>query len=125
MRSNRALRTAAGTAAEYSTFPSGQSTKVRRNASLYRLEPPVEPPVNVRIHGVKRKPRICAGLSSFLGKGDHVGKVKLLCSCVMTDLCRLIFWTLVDLMRAQATLEADIWVVNRRGVSTPIGELSY
>src|SRR6266403_3003993 len=28
----------------------------------------------------------------------------------MTDLCRLIFWTLVDLMRARATLEAEIWV---------------
>jgi hypothetical protein len=29
----------------------------------------------------------------------------------MTDLCRLIFWTLVDLMRARATLEAEIWVL--------------
>src|SRR5260370_29323039 len=29
----------------------------------------------------------------------------------MTDLCRLIFWTLVDLMRARATLEAQIWVL--------------
>src|SRR5882757_8710073 len=26
------------------------------------------------------------------------------------DLCRLIFWTLVDLMRARAILEAEIWV---------------
>ena len=29
----------------------------------------------------------------------------------MTDLCRLIFWTLVDLMRARLTLEAEIWVL--------------
>src|SRR2546429_1408360 len=41
----------------------------------------------------------------------------------MTDLCRLIFWTLVDLMRARATLEAEIWVLRqqinvlRRGAS--------
>jgi len=26
----------------------------------------------------------------------------------MTDLCRLIFWALVDLMRARATLEEEI-----------------
>jgi len=32
----------------------------------------------------------------------------------MTDLCRLIFWTLVDLMRARATLEAEIWVLSSR-----------
>src|SRR5712671_5922673 len=32
----------------------------------------------------------------------------------MTDLCRLIFWTLVDLMRARATLEAEIWVLGSR-----------
>src|SRR5260370_7149572 len=31
----------------------------------------------------------------------------------MTDLCRLIFWTLVDLMRARATLEAGIWVLRQ------------
>src|SRR6266566_2957574 len=29
----------------------------------------------------------------------------------MTDLCRLIFWTLVDLMRARATLEAEITII--------------
>src|SRR5947199_3158018 len=32
----------------------------------------------------------------------------------MTDLCRLIFWTLVDLMRARATLEAEIWVLRQQ-----------
>jgi hypothetical protein len=31
----------------------------------------------------------------------------------MTDLCRLIFWTLVDLMRTRATLEAEIWVLRQ------------
>jgi transposase InsO family protein len=32
----------------------------------------------------------------------------------MTDLCRLIFWALVDLMRARATLEAEIWVLRQQ-----------
>jgi hypothetical protein len=32
----------------------------------------------------------------------------------MTDLCRLIFWTLVDLVRARATLEAEIWVLRQQ-----------
>src|SRR5206468_7707330 len=32
----------------------------------------------------------------------------------MTDLCRLIFWTLIDLMRARATLEAEIWVLRQQ-----------
>ena len=32
----------------------------------------------------------------------------------MTDLCRLIFGTLVDLMRARATLEAEIWVLRQQ-----------
>src|ERR1700716_3843468 len=32
----------------------------------------------------------------------------------MTDLCRLIFWTLVDLMRARATLEAEILVLRQQ-----------
>ena len=32
----------------------------------------------------------------------------------MTDLCRLIFWTLVDLMRGRATLEAEIWVLRQQ-----------
>ena len=32
----------------------------------------------------------------------------------MTDLCRLIFWTLVDLERARATLEAEIWVLRQQ-----------
>src|SRR5258706_936243 len=32
----------------------------------------------------------------------------------MTDLCRLIFWTLVDLMRARATMEAEIWVLRQQ-----------
>src|SRR5260221_13219154 len=32
----------------------------------------------------------------------------------MTDLCRLVFWTLVDLMRARATLEAEIWVLRQQ-----------
>src|SRR5258705_7108730 len=32
----------------------------------------------------------------------------------MTDLCRLIFWTLVDLMGARATLEAEVWVVRQQ-----------
>src|SRR5258705_11009994 len=32
----------------------------------------------------------------------------------MTDLCRLIFWTLVDLIRARATLEAEIWVLRQQ-----------
>src|SRR5260370_6734519 len=32
----------------------------------------------------------------------------------MTDLCRLIFWKLVDLMRARATLEAEIWVLRQQ-----------
>src|SRR5437868_9882130 len=32
----------------------------------------------------------------------------------MADLCRLIFWTLVDLMRARATLEAEIWVLRQQ-----------
>jgi hypothetical protein len=32
----------------------------------------------------------------------------------MTDLFRLIFWTLVDLMRARATLEAEIWVLRQQ-----------
>jgi hypothetical protein len=32
----------------------------------------------------------------------------------MTDLCRLIFWTLVDLMRARAALEAEIWVLRQQ-----------
>src|SRR5229473_521855 len=32
----------------------------------------------------------------------------------MTDLCRLIFWTLVDLMRSRATLEAEIWVLRQQ-----------
>ena len=32
----------------------------------------------------------------------------------MRDLCRLIFWTLVDLMRARATLEAEIWVLRQQ-----------
>jgi len=32
----------------------------------------------------------------------------------MTDLSRLIFWTLVDLMRARATLEAEIWVLRQQ-----------
>jgi len=32
----------------------------------------------------------------------------------MTDLCRLTFWTLVDLMRARATLEAEIWVLRQQ-----------
>src|SRR5258706_5343902 len=32
----------------------------------------------------------------------------------MTDFCRLIFWTLVDLMRARATLEAEIWVLRQQ-----------
>src|SRR6266849_1741574 len=32
----------------------------------------------------------------------------------MTDRCRLIFWTLVDLMRARATLEAEIWVLRQQ-----------
>src|ERR1700692_476994 len=32
----------------------------------------------------------------------------------MTDLCRLIFWTIVDLMRARATLEAEIWVLRQQ-----------
>src|SRR5258708_3466271 len=32
----------------------------------------------------------------------------------MIDLCRLIFWTLVDLMRARATLEAEIWVLRQQ-----------
>ena len=36
----------------------------------------------------------------------------------MTDLCRLIFWTLVDLMRARATLEAEIWVL-RQQINVP------
>jgi hypothetical protein len=33
----------------------------------------------------------------------------------MTDLCRLIFWTLVDLMRARATLEVRIISTTRVG----------
>src|SRR5712672_664058 len=32
----------------------------------------------------------------------------------MIDLCRLIFWTLVDLMRARAILEAEIWVLRQQ-----------
>src|SRR5712671_1062473 len=32
----------------------------------------------------------------------------------MMDLCRLIFWTLIDLMRARATLEAEIWVLRQQ-----------
>src|SRR5712672_2131400 len=32
----------------------------------------------------------------------------------MTDLFRLIFWTLVDLMRARATLEAEIWALRQQ-----------
>src|SRR5258706_14853434 len=32
----------------------------------------------------------------------------------MTDLCRLIFWTLVDLMRARATPEAEIWALRQQ-----------
>src|SRR6476620_9079111 len=32
----------------------------------------------------------------------------------MADLCRLILWTLVDLMRARATLEAEIWVLRQQ-----------
>ena len=32
----------------------------------------------------------------------------------MTDLCRLIFWTLIDLMRARATLEAEIWALRQQ-----------
>src|SRR5260370_32982350 len=32
----------------------------------------------------------------------------------MTDLCRLIFWTLVDLMRARATLEPEIWALRQQ-----------
>src|SRR5260370_1130691 len=32
----------------------------------------------------------------------------------MTDRGRLIFWTLVDLMRARATLEAEIWVLRQQ-----------
>ena len=32
----------------------------------------------------------------------------------MTDLCRLIFWTLVDLIRSRATLEAEIWVLRQQ-----------
>jgi hypothetical protein len=52
----------------------------------------------------------------------------------MLDLCRLIFGMASDLLRSQVALEAEILVlrqqikvlrVNRRGVPTPIGELSY
>src|SRR5258706_16473454 len=32
----------------------------------------------------------------------------------MTDLCRRIFWTLVDLMRARATLEAELSVLRQQ-----------
>src|SRR5258706_3317034 len=32
----------------------------------------------------------------------------------MTDLCRLVFLTLVDLIRARATLEAEIWVLRQQ-----------
>jgi hypothetical protein len=32
----------------------------------------------------------------------------------MTDLCRLIFWTLVDLIRSRATLKAEIWVLRQQ-----------
>src|ERR1019366_5416147 len=32
----------------------------------------------------------------------------------MMDLCRLIFWTLIDLMRVRATLEAEIWVLRQQ-----------
>src|SRR5437899_7724277 len=32
----------------------------------------------------------------------------------MADLCRLILWTLVDLMRARATLEAEIWALRQQ-----------
>jgi hypothetical protein len=36
------------------------------------------------------------------------------CYRVMMDLCRLIFWTFIDLMRARATLEAEIWVLRQQ-----------
>src|SRR3979490_1383727 len=32
----------------------------------------------------------------------------------MTDLCRRVFWRLVDLRRARATLEAEIWVLRQQ-----------
>jgi hypothetical protein len=32
----------------------------------------------------------------------------------MTELCRPIFCTLVDLMRARATLEAEIWMLRQQ-----------
>jgi hypothetical protein len=52
----------------------------------------------------------------FYRKLNPVGEQRRIGRCyrVMTDLCRLIFWTLVDLMRARATLEAEIWVLRQQ-----------
>ena len=36
----------------------------------------------------------------------------------MRDLCRLIGWTLVDLLRSRATLEAEIWTL-RQQINVP------
>ena len=36
------------------------------------------------------------------------------CSCGMRDLCRLIGWMVVDLLRSRATLEAEIWTLRQQ-----------
>jgi hypothetical protein len=49
----------------------------------------------------------------------------------MRDLCRLIGWTVVDLLRLRATLEAEIWTLReqinvlRRAASSVYPDLIY
>ncbi len=50
-----------------------------------------------------RKPNLAGGWS-------RIGR----CCCVMGDLCRLIGWMVVDLIRSRAALEAEIWTLRQQ-----------
>ena len=44
------------------------------------------------------------------GERPRIGR----CCCVMRDLCRLIGWMVVDLLRSRVALEAEIWMLRQQ-----------
>jgi L-amino acid N-acyltransferase YncA len=63
----------------------------------------------LRAMGIRDKPVPVANLI-WLGSGSRIGR----CCCVMRDLCRLIGWMVVDLIRSRAALQAEIWVLRQQ-----------
>src|SRR6202051_4737909 len=59
----------------------------------------------------KRHARTCPCRKPDLaGKRPRIGG----CCCAMRDLCRLIGWLVVDLIRSRAALEAEIWTLRQQ-----------